>query len=235
MIATYRGSDDQRALHLDLRRPHRERLATSSRARTCRTCGGVACAPERSAWATIRHHCRAPRPRATEPDSTATRRCSSALDVLDPRRRTRHAALEARADRRGAARLGRRGCVVAPAQALRARRCEGSLTRRGTVRAAPRVRAVLGRARAAAAEPGRPELPAQVEDRRELTDRRRRPRRALLMQEGILTPFPDNTLRPNAPHHPRPGRRDARAQPRCAAAPPGLVSAEFRGIGPAAA
>jgi hypothetical protein len=69
----------------------------------------------------------------------------------------------------------------------------------------------------------------KVEDARELQNPEERSAAALLIQEGVLSPFADNTLQPGAPIA-RAQAVAALAQAVAKAGAPALVSAEFRGL-----
>jgi stage II sporulation protein D len=76
--------------------------------------------------------------------------------------------------------------------------------------------------------PGDPEYLLRLEDRRDLADDGERTAAAILIEEGILSPFPDNTLRPAAAlSRAQAVKLLARAAEKVGA--PGLVSAEFHG------
>ena len=155
---TYDGIADQRALHLDLRRPHRDG-ANIFEGEARRTCVGVACAAGARGLGHHPHHGARPAPWATSRASTATRPCSS---PRRPRPRKMYTA-----DGRQGRRRRRRSCATgrrAWCTALKRKRCaspvDGALTRRGTFFRHLVVRDVLGRSGAAAPEPGRPGVPA---------------------------------------------------------------------------
>jgi stage II sporulation protein D len=187
---------------------------------------GVSCAPEREAWATI-HTTAAPRALGDQPDLNRDAALLVSLDVLPFRMYTAAALKPAPTEdelREWTSRL---------AVALRRKPCpapvEGALTRRGTF-LRHLVAAMCWDDRAQRlVSPDDAEYLLSVEDRSELTDRHEVLAAAMLMQEGILTPFPDNTLRPGAPLS-RAQAIELLARTARAAAPPGLVSAEFRGM-----
>jgi stage II sporulation protein D len=153
---------------------------------------GVACVPEQGAWTTVRTS-RAPvslgEPERLGRDAALL----VALGVLEPKQYTRAAlAGHATADelRNWTARL---------VSALHRQPCPGeaesALPRRGAF-LRDLVASVCWRERAARLlAPGDRDYLLQVEDRSALGDEERTAA-ALLMQEGILAPFPDNTLRP---------------------------------------
>src|SRR5207253_10707710 len=84
-----------------------------------------------------------------------------------------------------------------------------------------------GRAGPAPARSRRPRLPRKVEDRADLGGEAERMAAALLISEGILSPLPDNTLRPAAAlTRAQAVGMLARVAERAGA--PGIVTAEFR-------
>ena len=157
---------------------------------------GVSCAPEREAWATI-HTTAAPRALGDQPDLNRDAALLVSLDVLPAKMYASTALKPAPTEdelrdwvSRLAVSLKRKPC---PAPA------EGALTRRGTfLRHLVATMCWEDRAQRLVT-PDDAEYLLSVEDRSELTDRQEVVAAALLMQEGILTPFPDNTIRPNAP------------------------------------
>ena len=77
--------------------------------------------------------------------------------------------------------------------------------------------------------PGDPEYLLRLEDQRDLAGEGERTAAALLIEEGILSPFPDNTLRPAAAlTRAHAVKLLARAAEKAGA--PGLVTAEFHGV-----
>jgi stage II sporulation protein D len=185
---------------------------------------GVVCAPEQVAWSTIRTT--APPVSLGEEGGLAREAALLvSLDVLPPSLYSA-SALRANATEEEAhewvsrlvGALHRKGCEVPG---------EGSLARRGSF-----VRHVVGalcwdeRAQRLLA-PGDPDYLLHVEDRVDLGGEAERMASALLISEAILSPLPDNTLRPLA----RLTRGEAvgilaRTAERAGA--PGFVSAEFR-------
>ncbi|HEY7512301.1 MAG TPA: SpoIID/LytB domain-containing protein [Vicinamibacteria bacterium] len=155
---------------------------------------GVACVPEQGAWTTIRT-ARAPvslgEPERLGRDAALL----VSLGVLEPRHYSRAAlAGAATADElkawvsRLVTALHRQPCPGAS---------EGALPRRGAF-FRDLVASVCWNERAARLlAPGDRDYLLQVEDRDALADEERTAA-ALLVQEGILAPFPDNTLRPDA-------------------------------------
>ena len=187
---------------------------------------GVSCAPEREAWATI-HTTAAPRALGDQPDLNRDAALLVSLDVLPAKMYTSNAIKPALTEEELRDWVGR--LVLALKRKPCASSVEGSLTRRGTfVRHLVSAMCWDDRAQRLLS-PDDPEYLLSVEDRGELSDRRDVLSTALLMQEGILTPFPDNTLRPNAPIT-RAQAIEMLGRTAVAAAPPGLVSAEFRGM-----
>jgi len=187
---------------------------------------GVSCAPEREAWATI-HTTAAPRALGDQPDLNRDAALLVSLDVLPAKMYTSNAIKPAPTEEELRDWVGR--LVLALKRKPCASSVEGSLTRRGTfVRHLVSAMCWDDRAQRLLS-PDDPEYLLSVEDRGELSDRRDVLSTALLMQEGILTPFPDNTLRPNAPIT-RAQAIEMLGRTAVAAAPPGLVSAEFRGM-----
>jgi stage II sporulation protein D len=155
---------------------------------------GVSCAPERAAWTSISTTA-VPRAVGDEPGLTRDVALLVAFGVLEPR-------LYATGALRGTPTDDElRTWVSSLLGALHRQPCpvpsEGSLSRRGTffrhvVAAAcwdERARRLLA--------PGDADYLLKVEDRGELRDEGERLAAALLVQEGVLAPFADNTLRPN--------------------------------------
>jgi stage II sporulation protein D len=187
---------------------------------------GVSCAPEREAWATI-HTTAAPRALGDQPDLNRDAALLVSLDVLPAKMYTAAALKPAPSEEELRDWVGR--LVLSLKRKPCASAVEGPLTRRGTF-VRHLVSAMCWDERAQRLlSPDDPEYLLSVEDRGELTDRRDVLSAALLMQEGILTPFPDNTLRPGAPIT-RAQAIEMLGRTAVAAAPPGLVSAEFRGM-----
>jgi len=187
---------------------------------------GVACAPERTAWATL-HTTAPPREVGSEPGLGRDLSLLVSLGVLDP-------ALEAPRKLSGIPTDPEiRSWVARLHQALHRRECEstvnGALARRGTF-----AQYLVGslcweeRGRRLLAPPDSDYL-LEVEDRASLKGEEERLAAAVLIQEGVLSPFADNTLRPGAALT----RAEAilllaRAAER--AGPPALVAAEFAGM-----
>jgi stage II sporulation protein D len=155
---------------------------------------GVACVPEQGAWTTIRTS-RAPvslgEPERLGRDAALL----VSLGVLEPKQYSR-AALS------GAATADElRAWTARLVSALHRQSCPGeagsALPRRGAF-FRDLVASVCWQERASRLlAPGDRDYLLQVEDRDALGDEERTAA-ALLMQEGILAPFPDNTLRPDA-------------------------------------
>jgi stage II sporulation protein D len=187
---------------------------------------GVSCAPEREAWATI-HTAAAPRALGDQPELNRDAALLVSLDVLPGKMYASTAIKGAPTDDE------LRDWTARTVSALRRKACpstvEGPLTRRGTfIRHLVSSMCWDDRAQRLL-NPDDPEYLLSVEDRAELADRPEVLSAALLMQERILTPFPDNTLRPNTPVT-RAQAIELLGRIALAAAPPGLVSAEFRGM-----
>jgi stage II sporulation protein D len=186
---------------------------------------GVACLPESKAWTTIRTKA-VPRAEPAEPELGRNMALLLALGVLEPRTYTAAylGGVPSDAEVKGWTQhletaLHRRGCES---------RVTGALARRGHF--AQYVVASLcweERGKRLLA-PGDPDYLLRVEDRDELGGDGERLAAAVLIQEGVLSPFPDNTLRPGLPLK----RSEAitllaRAAER--AGLPGLVTGEFAG------
>ncbi len=186
---------------------------------------GVACAPERSAWTTV-HTTTRPREIGKEPGLGRDVALLTALGVVDPSVGAPAKLLGIPTD------LEIRGWVSRLHEALHRKACEstvsGALARRGTF-----AQYVVGslcweeRGRRLLAPPD-PDYLLAVEDRASLACDDERLAAAVLIQEGVLSPFPDNTLRP--------GSALTRAQAVMLlagvaerAGPPGLIAAEFAG------
>jgi stage II sporulation protein D len=186
---------------------------------------GVACAPERSAWTTV-HTATPPREIGKEPGLGRDLALLTTLGVVDPSLRAPAKLLGIPTD------LEIRGWVSRLQEALHRKGCEsrvsGALARRGTF-----AQYVVGslcweeRGRRLLAPPD-PDYLLAVEDRASLVGDDERLAAAVLIQEGVLSPFPDNTLRPGA------ALTRAQAVMLLAGAaeragPPGLIAAEFAG------
>jgi len=189
---------------------------------------GVACTPERESWAEVRTSLR---PRALGDDSDLTRSVAllGALGVVEPRPFEppflkgipTDAEVRAWAARLTSA-LKRKGCRSAS---------EGSLARRGSF-FDHLVGALCWEERALRLiSPGDEAYLLRVEDAAHFVGAAERRAAALLISEGVLSPFPDNTLRP--------GVAITRAQAYVLlaralekAGPPELRSGKFEALGP---
>jgi stage II sporulation protein D len=155
---------------------------------------GVSCAPERAAWTSISTTA-VPRAMGDEPGLTRDVALLVAVGVVDPR-------LYAPGALRGTAVDEElKGWVSGLLTALHRQPCpaavEGPLSRRGAFfRYLVSASCWDERAKRLLA-PGDADYLLKVEDRETLHDEGERLAAALLMQEGVLAPFPDNTLRPN--------------------------------------
>ncbi|HEY8148392.1 MAG TPA: SpoIID/LytB domain-containing protein [Vicinamibacteria bacterium] len=225
MIASYQGALIN-ALYTSTCGGHTETGANIFEGEDVPYLVGVSCAPEREAWATI-HTTSAPRALGDQPDLNREAALLVSLDVLPAKMYASTALKPAPTEEELRDWVGR--LVLSLKRKPCASSVEGSLTRRGTfVRHLVSAMCWDDRAQRLLS-PDDPEYLLSVEDRAELTDRHDVLAAALLMQEGILTPFPDNTLRPNAAIT-RAQAIEMLGRTAVAAAPPGLVSAEFRGM-----
>jgi stage II sporulation protein D len=177
---------------------------------------GVACLPERSAWATIRSA-----PGSSAPESRDVSFLKS-LSVLDQGAQVSGTASGREMHEwivRLAATLHRTGCAAPGGAALKNR---GDFYRSlvATLCWTDRGTRLLGA--------GDPDYLLQVEDRASLNESERLAS-AVLLSEGILAPLPDNTLRVKE----APSRAEALhvlARAALKAGGPSLVSGEFRGL-----
>ncbi|HEU0094385.1 MAG TPA: SpoIID/LytB domain-containing protein [Vicinamibacteria bacterium] len=225
MIASYQGALIN-ALYTSTCGGHTETGANIFEGEDVPYLVGVSCAPEREAWATI-HTTAAPRALGDQPDLNREAALLVSLDVLPGKMYASTALKPAPTEEELRDWVGR--LVLSLKRKPCASTVEGALTRRGTfVRHLVSAMCWDDRAQRLLS-PDDPEYLLSVEDRAELTDRHDVLAAALLMQEGILTPFPDNTLRTNAPIT-RAQAIEMLGRTAVAAAPPGLVSAEFRGM-----
>jgi stage II sporulation protein D len=187
---------------------------------------GVACLPEKSAAVSIRT-LETPRAFPTAEGLNRDAALLIALDVLEPRFYST-AALQGPATeaelrgwtQRALTAVHRKGCSVD---------AKAPLTRRASF-----FRHLVGSfcwderaARLLAPEDASYLL--KVEDARDLTNDEERSAVALLIQEGVLSPFADNTLQPGAPIA-RAQAVAALAQAVAKVGAPALVAAEFRGL-----
>jgi stage II sporulation protein D len=187
---------------------------------------GVACAPERSAWATIGTTA-SPRPLGPEPGLNRDASLLAAIGVLAPKL-LGEAALKGPAgdaeirdwSSRLTAALKRKGCESGVEPPL-ARRGGFFAHLVGTLCWEERGRRLLG--------PQDQDYLLQVGDRTELSDDKERLAAAVLIHEGVLTPFPDNTLRPGVVVT-RAQAVGLLARAALRAGIPGLVTGEFRGL-----
>jgi len=188
---------------------------------------GVACAPERESWAEVRTSV-APRALGDDPDLTRSVALLSALGVLEPRGyepsylRGIPTDPEIRAwGVRVTAALKRSGCRGGPS---------GALARRGTF-FEHLVGVLCWEERAARLLSAADEAYLlRVEDQAAIVGAAERHAAALLVSEGALSPFPDNTLRPSAAiTRAQAFVLIARALEK--AGPPGLVSGKFESLG----
>jgi stage II sporulation protein D len=186
---------------------------------------GVACAPETKAWSTLKTKSA---PREVPGMATAGRDIALllALGVLEPRTYSAPvlAGVPSDSEVRGWASrletaLHRRGCDAHVSGAL-ARRGHFVQYLVGTLCWEERGRRLLA--------PQDPEYLLMVEDRQELGGEGERLAAAVLVQEGVLSPFPDNTLRPGAVLT-RAEAMTLLARAAEKAGLPGLVSADFAG------
>jgi stage II sporulation protein D len=186
---------------------------------------GVACVPERSAWSSIRS-LETPRAFAAAEGLNRDAALLIALDVLDTKAYSQ-AALQGPATedelrtwtQRAIAATHRKGCRV---------ETKGPLGRRGTY-----FRHLVGAlcwderaARLLAPEDASYLL--KVEDAAEIASGDERNSAAVLIQEGVLSPFTDTTLRPNAALT-RAQAVALLAQAVAKMGAPGILSGEFRG------
>ena len=185
---------------------------------------GVSCAAEREAWAEVRT---AARPQALGDEAGLNRDVALlvALGVVEPRLYATPAVRGSATEdelrdwtSRLVAALGRQTCAVGPAPGL---------GRRGTF-FGHLVASLCWEDRGTRLlAPGDEEYLLRIEDRDELRGHAERLAAAVLLQEGVVTLFPDNTLRPDAPIA-RTHALMALARAALVAGPPGLITADFR-------
>ena len=184
---------------------------------------GVVCAPEQVAWSIIRTTT-PPVSLGDEPGLTREVGLLVSLDVLPA------SLYSASALRDNVTEEEAREWVSRLVTALHRKGCdvtgEGNLTHRG-----PFIRHLVGavcwdeRAQRLLA-PGDPDYLLRLEDRADLGSEAERMAAALLISEGVLSPFPDNTLRPLAPiTRAQAAGLLARVAERAGA--PGIVTAQF--------
>jgi stage II sporulation protein D len=187
---------------------------------------GVTCAAEREAWASLRTAAR-PLSLGDEPGLNRDVALLVALGVVDSRLYATSAVRgNATEDelldwtQRFAGALGRQTCAAGPASAL-ARR--GAFFRHlvGTLCWEDRATRLMA--------PGDEDYLLRIEDRADLGDEAERRAAAVLLQEGVVTLFPDNTLRPAAALT-RSQALTALARAALVAGPPALVTADFRQV-----
>jgi stage II sporulation protein D len=154
---------------------------------------GVACAPEKASWGLVRTTA-SPKALGSETGLNRDVALLVALGVFERRACAPRSLQGIPSDdevRAWTAKLlsalRRRGCES---------RSEASLTRRGTF-AQHLVESLCWAERARLLSPADPDYLLQVEDRAALLGESEKLSAALLIHEGILSPLPDNTLRPN--------------------------------------
>ncbi|HEY5906595.1 MAG TPA: SpoIID/LytB domain-containing protein [Vicinamibacteria bacterium] len=156
---------------------------------------GVVCAPERSAWAAIKTTA-SPKTFGDEEGLSRDTALLVALDVLEPKLYA-PAALKGMASdaelmawtTRLLTALHRKGC---PSGA------SGALARRGTFFRHLVASLCWDERAERLLSPGDPDYLLRLEDQQDLSTSDERRAAALLIEEGVLSPFPDNTLRPSA-------------------------------------
>ena len=186
---------------------------------------GVVCAPERSAWAAIKTTS-TPKSFGDEEGLSRDAALLVALGVLEPKMYAPAALAGTATDaelsawtQRLVVALHRKGCPSG---------VDGALGRRGNF-----FRYLVGslcwqERSERLLSPGDPEYLLKLEDQADLASEGERTAAALLIEEGVLSPFPDNTLRPAAAlKRAHAVRLLARAAEKAGA--PGFVAAEFHG------
>lgn len=185
---------------------------------------GVSCGAEREAWASIRT---AARPQALGDEAGLNRDVALlvALGVVEPRMYATPAVRGAATEdelrewtSRLVTALGRQSCAAPAAPALGRR---GTFFRHlvASLCWEDRGKRLLA--------PGDEDYLLRIEDRDELRDEAERLAAAVLLQESVVTLFPDNTLRPDASIA-RTHALMALARAALVAGPPSLITADFR-------
>jgi stage II sporulation protein D len=223
LVAAAAGGQPVNALYTSTCGGHTEDAANVFEGQPASYLRGVACQPERSAWSFVRTLAQ-PRRLGEAPGLGRDLALLEALGVLEPSSAAGMAAAATEDElRRATARLlvalHRKGCAAAP----------GSIATRGAF-FNHLVRSLCWEERAERLlAPGDEEYLLQVEDRTELVDDDVRRSAALLVQEGLLVPDPENRLRP--------GQALTAAEAIALLAgvaskvgPPGLQAGEFRGL-----
>jgi stage II sporulation protein D len=224
MTASYRGALIN-ALYTSTCGGHTEDVTNIFEGEDAPYLRGVICSPERDAVGTL-HTSASPLAPGNEEGLTRDVALLVSLGVLDAHPWTETAlkgAATADELRHWLAALpsalGRQGCLASDEPMLR----RGTFFRQlvGSLCWDERARRLLA--------PGDAEYLLQVEDRAEL-DAEETLAAALLIEEGVISPFSDNTLRPNA-HPSRAQAIAAMARVALKAGVPDLVSAEFKSAG----
>jgi stage II sporulation protein D len=187
---------------------------------------GVTCAAEREAWASVRTAAR-PQALGDEPGLNRDVALLIALGVVDPRIYTTAAVRGPATEdelREWTARLitalGRQTCAAGRGDGL-ARRGAFFAHLVGSMCWEDRATRLMA--------PGDEDYLLRIEDKGALGDEGEKKAAAVLLQEGIVTLFPDNTLRPEAPIA-RSQALVALARAALEAGPPTLVTADFRQV-----
>jgi len=226
VVATYRGAPID-ALYTSTCGGHTEDGENVFEGKAEPYLRGVICAPERTAWAAI-HTTTTPRTIGEDPGLTRDVALLAALGVIEPRLQAKGglsgAATEAEVKAwttRLLAAAHRKGCP-SPAEAPLARRGAFFHHLMGTLCWDERAKRLLN-------SEDRDYL-LQIEDRRGFASDGERLAAALLIEEGILSPLPDNTLRPNViVTRAQAVTLLARALERAGA--PGLLTGQFHAVG----
>ena len=187
---------------------------------------GVTCTAEREAWAKVQT---AARPQALGDEAGLNRDVALlvALGVVEPRTYSAAAVTGAATEdelrawtTRLATVLGRQDCTAEP----------GPSTRRGGF-FRHLVAELCWTDRARLLTPADEDYLLRIEDRGQLRDDAERAAAAILLQEGVVTLFPDNTLRPDVPIT-RAHALTALARAALEAGPSSLITADFRQAAP---